>query len=148
MGRILELDGLRGAAILLVVFGTISESVMVHSLFPFERLSSDELASIFFFVLSGYLITTILWSTGNRRSIFPPSTAAAAFGFLPIYFVMLAIYLIGRQLGGSAPFCSAVHALVVLRHRTSKFLDGSRAELRLRLGLPSHGRSPSRSSSI
>jgi peptidoglycan/LPS O-acetylase OafA/YrhL len=103
MARIRELDGLRGAAILLVVVwhylgigdGPLSAPFRA---FVFGRTGVD-----LFFVLSGYLITTILLV--NRKSAFYFSAfyGRRSFRILPIYFVMLAIYLIGRQLGGSAP---------------------------------------------
>ena len=56
-----------------------------------------------FFVLSGYLITGILLANANSLSFFSTFYSRRGFRILPIYAVMLVIYLIGRQLGGSAP---------------------------------------------
>jgi peptidoglycan/LPS O-acetylase OafA/YrhL len=103
MGRIRELDGLRGAAILLVVvwhylgIGDGPFSVPFRA-FVFGRTGVD-----LFFVLSGYLITTILLVNRKSPFYFSAFYGRRSFRILPIYFVMLAIYLIGRQLGGSAP---------------------------------------------
>jgi peptidoglycan/LPS O-acetylase OafA/YrhL len=54
-------------------------------------------------VLSGYLITGILLVNANSPGYFSSFYGRRCFRILPIYAVMLAIYLIGRQLGGSAP---------------------------------------------
>ncbi len=56
-----------------------------------------------FFVLSGYLITGILLANANSSSFFSTFYRRRSFRILPIYGVMLVIYLIGRKLGGSAP---------------------------------------------
>jgi len=55
-----------------------------------------------FFVLSGYLITGILLANKGSSSYFPAFYGRRSFRILPIYFGMVAIYLVGRQLGGSA----------------------------------------------
>lgn len=56
-----------------------------------------------FFVLSGYLITGILLANKRSSGYFSTFYRRRSFRILPIYFVMVGIYLIGRQLGGSAP---------------------------------------------
>lgn len=56
-----------------------------------------------FFVLSGYLITGILLANARSSSYFPTFYSRRSFRILPIYGVMLVIYLAGRPLGGSAP---------------------------------------------
>ena len=56
-----------------------------------------------FFVLSGYLITGILLANANSPRYFSSFYGRRSFRILPIYGIMLAIYLIGRKLGGSAP---------------------------------------------
>ena len=83
--------------------GTISASSAVPNsalwrMFIFGRTGVD-----LFFVLSGYLITRILLANTGSPSYFATFYGRRSFRILPIYFVMLAIYLIGRQLGGSAP---------------------------------------------
>src|SRR5882757_9635973 len=103
MERVKELDGLRALAILLVVawhyIGIVGgpESVLWR-VFVFGRTGVD-----LFFVLSGYLITRILLANTGSPSYFATFYGRRSFRILPIYFVMVAIYLIGRQLGGSAP---------------------------------------------
>jgi peptidoglycan/LPS O-acetylase OafA/YrhL len=103
MERVKELDGLRALAILLVVawhyIGIAGgpESGLWR-VFIFGRTGVD-----LFFVLSGYLITRILLANTESPSYFSTFYGRRGFRILPIYFVMLAIYLIGRQLGGSAP---------------------------------------------
>ncbi len=56
-----------------------------------------------FFVLSGYLITGILLANADAPNYFSSFYGRRSFRILPIYGIMLAIYLIGRKLGGSAP---------------------------------------------
>jgi peptidoglycan/LPS O-acetylase OafA/YrhL len=55
-----------------------------------------------FFVLSGYLITGILLANRGSSNYFAAFYGRRSFRILPIYFGMVAIYLAGRQLGGSA----------------------------------------------
>jgi peptidoglycan/LPS O-acetylase OafA/YrhL len=103
MERVKELDGLRALAILLVdawhYIGIVGgpESAL-WQIFIFGRTGVD-----LFFVLSGYLITRILLANVETPSYFSAFYGRRSFRILPIYFVMVAIYLIGRQLGGSAP---------------------------------------------
>jgi peptidoglycan/LPS O-acetylase OafA/YrhL len=101
--RVKELDGLRALAILLVVawhyIGIVGgpESTLWR-IFVFGRSGVD-----LFFVLSGYLITRILLANAGSSSYFSTFYRRRSFRILPIYGVMLVIYLIGRHLGGSAP---------------------------------------------
>lgn len=98
-----ELDGLRALAILAVVAshylgvgdGPIS---MPWRIFMVGRSGVD-----LFFVLSGYLITSILLTNANSSNYFSTFYGRRSFRILPIYGLMLVIYLIGRKLGGSAP---------------------------------------------
>jgi peptidoglycan/LPS O-acetylase OafA/YrhL len=100
MERIRELDGLRAIAILLVVawhyLGT-SGSPWLWRTFIFGRIGVD-----LFFVLSGYLITSILLTNREAPRYFSSFYGRRAFRILPIYAVMVVIYLVGRTLGGSA----------------------------------------------
>ena len=101
--RVEELDGLRALAILLVVawhyIGIVGgpESTMWR-VFIFGRAGVD-----LFFVLSGYLITRILLANAGSPDYFSTFYYRRSFRILPIYYVMLVIYLIGSHLGGSAP---------------------------------------------
>jgi peptidoglycan/LPS O-acetylase OafA/YrhL len=100
MKRIAELDGLRAVAILMVVawhyLGTGDDQTW--HLFIVGRSGVD-----LFFVLSGYLITGILLTNRESPNYFPAFYGRRSLRILPIYFVMVAIYLVGRKLGGSAP---------------------------------------------
>ncbi len=98
MGRVKELDGLRAIAILSVVAwhylgagdGPSSAS---WRMFIFGRTGVD-----LFFVLSGYLITRILLANRGSSNYFQAFYGRRSFRILPIYFGMVAIYLVGRQL--------------------------------------------------
>jgi peptidoglycan/LPS O-acetylase OafA/YrhL len=101
--RVKELDGLRALAILLVVawhfigIGGGAEST------PWRVFSVGRSGVDLFFVLSGYLITNILLNHVRSPNYFPAFYLRRAFRILPIYYGMVAIYLVGRQFGGSAP---------------------------------------------
>jgi peptidoglycan/LPS O-acetylase OafA/YrhL len=99
--RIKELDGLRATAILLVVawhyLGVPEWGRLLFRIFVFGRIGVD-----LFFVLSGYLITRILLNTVDSPGYFSTFYRRRAFRILPIYSVMVLIYLIGLNLG-SAP---------------------------------------------
>lgn len=100
--RVGELDGLRALAILLVVawhyLGIGDPGSIPARIFMVGRSGVD-----LFFVLSGYLITGILLANVNSPRYFSTFYSRRCFRILPIYGLMLVIYLIGRQLGGSAP---------------------------------------------
>jgi len=101
--RVAELDGIRALAILLVVIwhylGAIGGPDSTQwKMFIFGRTGVD-----LFFVLSGYLITGILLNNATASNYFSTFYARRSFRILPIYFGMVAIYLVGRQLGGSGP---------------------------------------------
>lgn len=101
--RVGELDGVRAVAVLLVVIwhylGAIGGPESTEwKLFIFGRTGVD-----LFFVLSGYLITGILLNNAGASNYFSTFYARRSFRIFPIYFGMVAIYLLGRQLGGSAP---------------------------------------------
>jgi peptidoglycan/LPS O-acetylase OafA/YrhL len=100
VGKIKELDGLRATAILLVVawhYLGVGENPTLWRVFIFGRIGVD-----MFFVLSGYLITRILLNSRESPGYFSTFYRRRAFRILPIYFVMVGIYLIGRQMRGSA----------------------------------------------
>jgi peptidoglycan/LPS O-acetylase OafA/YrhL len=101
--RVKELDGLRALAILLVVgwhyLGTGDGAASsTWRAFIFGRVGVD-----LFFVLSGYLITSILLANATSPSYFSTFYARRSFRILPIYWLMLIIYLIGIHLRGSGP---------------------------------------------
>jgi len=101
--KIKELDGLRACAILGVVAwhylgtGDGPNSAAWH-VFIFGRTGVD-----LFFVLSGYLITRILLNSRTSPDYFGSFYRRRALRILPLYALAVLIYLIGRNLKGSAP---------------------------------------------
>ena len=97
MPRIREIDGLRAIAILLVVawhyVGASADagpSSLLWKVTIFGRSGVD-----LFFVLSGYLITRILLKNRDASNYFSTFYARRAFRILPIYYVVVGIYVIG-----------------------------------------------------
>ena len=81
------LDGLRGIAILLVV---------LYHYFPFFRIGW--IGVDLFFVLSGFLITSILLRTRNKRDYFKNFYIRRSLRIFPLYFLFLLLFYIGLQL--------------------------------------------------
>jgi peptidoglycan/LPS O-acetylase OafA/YrhL len=104
MEKIKEIDGLRAIAILLVVawhyFGTSDgPQSLPWRIFVFGRIGVD-----LFFVLSGYLIISILLENRGSPRYFSAFYGRRAFRILPIYGVMLAIFLAGKLSGVGRTF--------------------------------------------
>jgi peptidoglycan/LPS O-acetylase OafA/YrhL len=104
MEKIPEIDGLRALAILLVVLwhyvGASSEigpASLLWKLTIFGRSGVD-----LFFVLSGFLITTILLRNRSAPNYFIVFYARRAFRILPIYYVMVVLCALA-VLAGFAP---------------------------------------------
>jgi peptidoglycan/LPS O-acetylase OafA/YrhL len=85
--RIKELDGLRGIAVLAV----ISEHYL--SWLPTRYARYGWLGVDLFFVLSGFLITSILLSLRNQQHYFSVFYARRALRIFPPYFLAILIYL-------------------------------------------------------
>src|SRR5581483_8862202 len=105
-----RLDGLRGLAILLVlIFHFIAQRLP----YP-QTLTQSAVALVtttgwigvdLFFVLSGYLITGILYDTRDAPGYFQTFYARRALRIFPLYYLYLAIYvLLLPRLFGPAPF--------------------------------------------
>lgn len=95
-----SLDGLRGIAILLVLFFHYLPR-NPHS--PLSWLASLGWSGVdLFFVLSGFLITGILYDTRGSRNFFKAFYARRALRLFPLYFFAVAIVL-------AASFLSHVH---------------------------------------
>lgn len=99
--RVAELDGLRALAILMVVawhyLGVPGGPQSANwRIFMVGQTGVD-----LFFVLSGYLITGILLSNARASNYFSTFYLRRAFRILPIYFGMVAIYLMGRRFDGA-----------------------------------------------
>ena len=108
-GRIPELDGIRGLAILLVIvwhyFVSSAPNVKPHT-DVYYVLSAFRLAWSgvdLFFVLSGFLIVGILYDARTRGSYFLTFYARRFYRILPLYSVVLALFLIGLALRPNFP---------------------------------------------
>lgn len=99
MPRIREIDGLRAIAILSVVawhyIGASSDAgsgSLLWRVTIFGRSGVD-----LFFVLSGYLITSILLRNQDTSNYFSTFYARRAFRILPIYYVVVGIFVLGKS---------------------------------------------------
>jgi peptidoglycan/LPS O-acetylase OafA/YrhL len=95
--RVLELDGLRGAAILLVMvwhyFG-VPYTPQAHTILGYIHLSSRMTWTgvDLFFVLSGYLISTNLMATRDRARYFRVFYTRRCARIIPLYFTILTLH--------------------------------------------------------
>src|SRR3954447_21043708 len=99
MEKIREIDGLRAAAILLVVAwhylgASDGPQSLPWRLFIFGRCGVD-----LFFVLSGYLITSILLRHRDSPRYFSAFYGRRAFRIVPVYAAMLMVFLAGKLSG-------------------------------------------------
>jgi peptidoglycan/LPS O-acetylase OafA/YrhL len=100
MEKIKEIDGLRAIAILMVVaWHYLGASDGPQSL-PWRIFISGRSGVDLFFVLSGYLITSILLNNRASPNYFSAFYGRRAFRILPVYGVMLTIFLAGKISGG------------------------------------------------
>jgi len=95
--RVPALDGVRGVAILLVLFGhtaetMVSEFALESPLFALARLGWAGVDV--FFVLSGFLITGILYDAKERAHYFKNFYARRALRIFPLYYGVLAVALV------------------------------------------------------
>ena len=94
--RVLELDGLRALA--------VSGVIAFH--YSLGRPWANRLAGLgwvgvdLFFVLSGYLITTILLHSRTRPRYFRTFYARRTLRIFPIYFLLLALYVSAARIAG------------------------------------------------
>lgn len=110
--RIAELDGLRGAAALAIVIWHYVPSIAVAapgtSLAYFNRAASLTWAGVdLFFVLSGYLIGSILLRAADSPRYFRTFYGRRAARIVPLYAVMLAGLALGNLAGLGAPEAAA-----------------------------------------
>lgn len=117
-----ELDGLRGVAVLGVMgshlfFGTPHGPVSALAL---RTLAAGAAGVDLFFVLSGFLITGILFDSLGSEGYFGDFFARRARRIFPLYYVVLALFLVldlwkrwgaGRQLLSLALFLQNTHLL-------------------------------------
>ena len=98
-GRIQELDGLRGIAILMVVFfhyGSVQLSGNTNPIAKiFEKATYFGWAGVdLFFVLSGFLICSILLKYRHSKNYFSTFYKRRVLRIFPVYFLLLLIYII------------------------------------------------------
>jgi peptidoglycan/LPS O-acetylase OafA/YrhL len=115
-GRWPELDGLRGAAILMVfllhyVTDSRSHEGNFGLLYHFAQIFRLGWSGVdLFFVLSGFLIGGILLDARSTSNVFRTFYTRRIHRILPIYYVLIAVYLTGSyavakwNLLGSAPY--------------------------------------------
>lgn len=105
-GHILPgLDGLRGVAILLVMFFHLAQMKPVSRIDPFfYKLTSYGWSGVdLFFVLSGFLITGILIDAKGGRNYFLNFYSRRALRILPLYYgFFAALLLLGPLFGGES----------------------------------------------
>ncbi|HUX65857.1 MAG TPA: acyltransferase [Terriglobales bacterium] len=99
--RIRELDGLRALAVLAVLaFHYTLGSPLANRASGLGWMGVD-----LFFVLSGYLITGILLASRRRPGYFATFYARRTLRIFPIYYLLLAIYLVAARVdGGPQPW--------------------------------------------
>jgi peptidoglycan/LPS O-acetylase OafA/YrhL len=107
-GRIAELDGLRAAAVAAVISFHYTLGTALAN--PVTRLGWAGVD--LFFVLSGYLITSILLSSRGKPAYFSTFYARRTLRIFPLYFLLLAIYAVAARTAGPQPWSYwAMHAL-------------------------------------
>lgn len=107
--RIPELDGLRALAVLAVISFHYSVATVLANPVTGMGWAGVDL----FFVLSGYLITSILLGSRSRPRYFSTFYARRTLRIFPVYFLLLAVYIAAARLaGGPQPWTYWVmHAL-------------------------------------
>jgi peptidoglycan/LPS O-acetylase OafA/YrhL len=99
-GRVLELDGLRALAVAGVI--AFHYSLGMPWANPVTRVGW--IGVDLFFVLSGYLITTILLRSRARARYFRTFYARRTLRIFPIYFLLMALYILAARVeGGPQP---------------------------------------------
>jgi len=105
--RISELDGLRGIAVLLVVAWHYLDVWHCWYFLPFRLgWSGVDL----FFVLSGCLIGGILLDHRNRQSYFKPFYGRRVHRIFPLYYLWIAIFLLGHLPTAKPRWCYLLFA--------------------------------------
>jgi peptidoglycan/LPS O-acetylase OafA/YrhL len=96
-GRIAVVDGLRGVAILAVVFYHIQLYALTSGTALWERVYHDAAGSGWagvdlFFVLSGFLITGILFQSRDRKDYYRVFYARRTLRIFPLYYLSLLLF--------------------------------------------------------
>ncbi|PZE26387.1 acyltransferase [Curtobacterium sp. MCBD17_028] len=100
-GRLSALDGLRGIAVALVVIGHATGAIGLHLPVGLGLFDEGGRGVTVFFVLSGFLITSILLREQDRsgRIDLPAFYSRRAFRILPAFYVFLAVVSVLSVLG-------------------------------------------------
>src|SRR5450631_2926935 len=98
MNRIKELDGLRATAILLVVAWHYLGRPSGPESLLWKATHFGSSGVDLFFVLSGYLITSILLANRESGRYFSAFYGRRTFRILPVYYLMIAVFIAGRLL--------------------------------------------------
>ena len=104
-GRIPELDGVRGLAILLVLVwhygvGSVSAGAGTWQSYALIQFGLSWSGVDLFFVLSGFLIGGILYDAKGSASYFKTFYGRRLFRILPIYFIWLLLFQLGLNVAG------------------------------------------------
>ncbi|MCX6109772.1 MAG: acyltransferase [Proteobacteria bacterium] len=130
--RILSLDGIRGLAILMVVIGHASEpGVAINSFFkvPFSLCwTGVEL----FFVLSGFLITTLLFEQVGQADYFRQFYVRRILRIVPLFYVLLILLVFVTPL--VIPDVEVQEMAIGWQHRSPWYFAFLSNILALRLG--------------
>lgn len=100
-GRIRELDGLRGLAILLVLFchyvalGISRAALLPWQMYVFRSLALTASGVDLFFVLSGFLIGGILYDAKSSPNYFRAFYGRRFCRIFPLYFLWIGLFIIG-----------------------------------------------------
>jgi peptidoglycan/LPS O-acetylase OafA/YrhL len=98
--RVPALDGIRGLAVCLVMVSHFAlHGGMQASNYPLDRMflrltSSAWIGVDLFFVMSGFLITSILWNSREKEGYFRVFYARRILRIFPLYFAYLAVRLL------------------------------------------------------
>lgn len=108
--RLLALDGLRGFAILLVVAYHVGGGASFR--FPplhwfGEAIKQGWTGVLLFFVLSGFLITGILWDSRGQQHWLRNFYMRRALRILPLYYLALLLVLLGAAVAGTFHYALA-----------------------------------------
>lgn len=100
--HIAQLDALRALAVLSVLFTHFwtypTGAILINRIASFGWVGVD-----LFFVLSGFLITGILWENKDRPAYFKNFYARRALRIFPLYYALIAVVFIGLPLVTTLP---------------------------------------------
>ncbi len=101
-GRIVELDGLRGMAVLLVLVHHLYTAVLPHGIPRVAKFVHDVAAPFFlsgvdlFFVISGFIVGGIVIDNVQNKGFFRSFYIRRATRILPLYYGMFALFLLAN----------------------------------------------------